>query len=146
MTDPKISRAASVLVGARALFDRALSDNLSLIAMDILLAVANYRPESNGTDADAPTVKWVFAAMPRSRRGVRLQFNRLIENGLLLVEASNGDRRSKRVRLSPTSLLLFEQIALIVEGEGRPQSGTISPQHNGRAADQGFPTEVSARL
>ena len=146
MIDQKISHAASVLVGARALFDRALFDNLSLIAMDILLAVASYRPESNGSDADGPTVKWVFAAMPRSRRGVRLQFNRLIENGLLVVEASNGDRRSKRVRLSPTSILLFEQIALIVGGEGRPQSGAISPSHNGRAAGQALPTDISPRL
>lgn len=146
LVNRKISHAASVLVDARALFDRALSDNLSLIAMDILLAVASYRPESDGVDADAPTVKWVFAAMPRSRRGVRLQFNRLIENSLLLVEASNGDRRSKRVRLSPSSIQLFEQIALIVGGDEPVHPDAISPSHNGRAAGQALPIADSPRL
>ena len=129
---------------ARVLFDRVLSDNLSLIAMDILLAVASYRPESDGADADAPTVKWVFAAMPRSRRGVRLQFNRLIENGLLQVEVSNGDRRSKRVRLSATSRVLFEQIAHVV-GHGRPDAQAMAPLHNGRSVASSLSSDASPR-
>ena len=80
------------------------------------------------------------------RRGVRLQFNRLIENNLLLVEASNGDRRSKRVRLSPSSIQLFEQIALIVGGDERVHPDAISPSHNGRAAGQALPIADSPRL
>ncbi len=110
------SEVASALVSARAVFARVLSDNPSLIAMDILLAVANYRPGFDGIDqtGDAPSVKWVFAAMPRSSRGVRLQFNRLVEDGLLDVKESEGDRRYKRVILSPAGMQLFEEVARAV--------------------------------
>jgi hypothetical protein len=99
----------SAVCNARQIFEEALKPNCTLIAIDLLLAVARTasfdrraRTASHNREAvRAPTVKELFAQLPHSARGARIHFNRLVADGFLLVERGDDDRRTRLVRLSP---------------------------------------------
>jgi hypothetical protein len=93
----------SAVCTTRQIFEEALKPHCTLIAIDLLMAVARATSFDRRakTPRRAPTVKELFAQLPHSVRGARIHFNRLVAEGFLLVERGDDDRRTRMVRLSP---------------------------------------------
>jgi len=103
------------LIRVRQLLGDALSPNSSLIPIDLLLAASCAEPGS----IRSLTVKQLFAQFRHSDRAVRMHFNRLVADGMLIAEAGSGDRRTKVVRLSARGekLLMRAASTLLQAGE-----------------------------
>jgi DNA-binding MarR family transcriptional regulator len=93
----------SAVCTARQIFEEALKPHCTLIAIDLLMAVARAASFDRRakTPRRTPTVKELFGQLPHSARGARIHFNRLVAEGFLLVERGDDDRRTRMVRLSP---------------------------------------------
>lgn len=115
---PHVAQVVAALSDAHAVLEKALADRISLIAIKLLITVAR---EADNHGEEGPTVKKIFAAMPSSQRGVRLQFNRLISEGLLELRPGKLDKRTKVVRLSAAGEAMFSELAKKVSTHlGRP--------------------------
>jgi len=121
MDTEKAYSAIRSLIRVRHLLGDALSSNNSLIPIDILLAASCVQHDQGKT----LTVKQLFAQLHHSDRAVRMHFNRLVADGVLLAEAGAGDRRTKSVRLSSRGekLLMRAAGALIQGCEPAPPPG-----------------------
>ena len=96
MDTEKACSAIRSLIRVRQLLGDALSPNSSLIPIDLLLAASCAEPGRT----QSVTVKQLFAQLHHSDRAVRMHFNRLVADGMLIAEAGASDRRTKVVRLS----------------------------------------------
>jgi DNA-binding MarR family transcriptional regulator len=102
------------LLAARFVLDRALSSGTSLIALDILISVARVGCESNSWRDAGPTVKELLLGLSHSRRGVRLQLNRLIAAGFLELRQHHADRRRRIVTLADAGVAMFSDLGAAV--------------------------------
>ncbi len=115
MDTEKACSAIRSLIRVRTLLDDALSPASSLISIDLLLAASCVQLSGK----HQLTVKQLFAQLRHSDRAVRMHFNRLVAEGMLIAEPGAGDRRTKVVRLSPRGekLLMRAAAALLQAGE-----------------------------
>lgn len=130
--------ALRALARVRQIFDEVLNPHNSLIAIDLLLAAACH--QIGHKQSCGFTVKQLFAQMRHSDRAVRIHFNRLVDEGLLITEPGLGDRRTKHVRLSPKGEQLLRRIAATLvqtvsrgmQRTGKPGRKSLEPRGNGR--------------
>ncbi len=122
MDTEKARSALHSLIRVRTLLGDALSPANSLIPIDLLLAAACVQAPNKRS----LTVKQLFAQLRHSDRAVRMHFNRLVADGMLIVEAGADDRRTKIVRLSPRGekLLLRAAATLLQVGERAAPAST----------------------
>ena len=125
MDTEKACSAIRSLIRVRYLLGDALSPNSSLIPIDIMLAASCIQHDEGRT----LTVKQLFAQLHHSDRAVRMHFNRLVADGMLVAEAGAGDRRTKTVRLSSRGeKLLMRAAGALIQGcepakpPGRPHT------------------------
>ena len=125
METDKAHSAIRSLIRVRNLLVDALSPASSLIPIDLLL-VAGCVHHSNRPHM---TVKQLFAQLRHSDRAVRMHFNRLVADGMLISEPGPADRRTKIVRLSPRGeqLLLRVASALAQAGERQTSAAVNKP-------------------
>ena len=116
MDTEKARSAIRSLIRVRQLLGEALSPNSSLIPIDLLLAASCAEPGS----PRSLTVKQLFAQLHHSDRAVRMHFNRLVADGMLIAEAGAGDRRTKVVSLSSRGERLLMRAASTLLQAGEP--------------------------
>ena len=116
MDTEKACSAIRSLIRVRQLLGDALSPNGSLIPIDLLLAAFCAAPRG----ARSLTVKQLFAQLQHSDRAVRMHFNRLVADGMLIAEAGAGDRRTKIVRLTSRGEKLLMRAASTLLQAGGP--------------------------
>lgn len=126
MDTEKACSAIRSLIRVRQLLGDALSPNSSLIPIDLLLAASCAEPGS----IRSLTVKQLFAQLSHSDRAVRMHFNRLVADGMLITEAGAGDRRTKVVRLSARGEKLLMRAASTLLQAGEPT--TPAPPRNNK--------------
>ncbi len=129
MDPEKACSAIRSLIRVRQLLGEALSPNSSLIPIDLLLAASC--PERDGVRS--LTVKQLFAQLRHSDRAVRMHFNRLVADGMLIAEAGAGDRRTKVVRLSPRGEKLLMRAASTLLQASEPITPAPSGKYKPRA-------------
>lgn len=114
METDKAYSAIRAVIRVRNLLVDALSPASSLIPIDLLLAAGcvhlSNRPHL--------TVKQLFAQLRHSDRAIRMHFNQLVADGMLIAEPGPGDRRTKLVRLSPRGEKLLQRVALTLAPAG----------------------------
>jgi DNA-binding MarR family transcriptional regulator len=126
MDTEKACSAIRSLIRVRQLLGDALSPNSSLIPIDLLLAASCAEPGS----IRSLTVKQLFAQLRHSDRAVRMHFNRLVADGMLITEAGAGDRRTKVVRLSSRGEKLLMRAASTLLQASEPI--TPAPSRNNK--------------
>ena len=104
MDTEKACSAIRSLIRVRQLLGDALSPNSSLIPIDLLLAASCAEPGS----IRSLTVKQLFAQLRHSDRAVRMHFNRLVADGMLIAEAGSGDEAIELARLHRPDLALLD--------------------------------------
>lgn len=128
MDTEKACTAIRSLIRVRQLLGDALSPNSSLIPIDLLLAASCAEPGSIGS----LTVKQLFAQLRHSDRAVRMHFNRLVADGMLIAEAGSGDRRTKVVRLSARGEKLLMRAASTLLQAGEATAPASAPASKNR--------------
>lgn len=143
MDTEKACSAIRSLIRVRTLLDDALSPASSLIPIDLLLAASCAHSPGKRT----LTVKQLFAQLRHSDRAVRMHFNRLVADGMLIAEAGAGDRRTKIVRLSPRGekLLMRAAAALLQAGERTTPSAAKPAGRSCAAKSPGQATRRTTR-
>ena len=131
------------LIRVRALLGDALSPASSLIPIDLLLAASCVQSATQRS----LTVKQLFAQLHHSDRAVRMHFNRLVSEGMLITEPGTGDRRTKVVRLAPRGekLLMRAAAMLLQAGERGAPSGASPKARVGAARSSGKARRRSTR-
>ncbi len=124
MDPEKACSAIRSLIRVRQLLGEALSPNSSLIPIDLLLAASCAERDR----VRSLTVKHLFAQLGHSDRAVRMHFNRLVADGMLIAEAGASDRRTKVVRLSPRGEKLMMRAASTLLQASEP----ITPAPRGK--------------
>ena len=127
METDKAHSAIRSLIRVRNLLVDALSPASSLIPIDLLL-VAGCVHHSNQPHL---TVKQLFAQLRHSDRAVRMHFNRLVADGMLIAEPGPGDRRTKIVRLSPRGEKLLQRVATALAQASERQAPAAVSKPNG---------------
>lgn len=126
MDTEKACSAIRSLIRVRTLLGDALSPANSLIPIDLMLAASCVHQEKDRS----LTVKQLFAQLQHSDRAVRMHFNRLVADGMLIAETGSGDRRTKTVRLSPRGERLLMRAAATLLQAGEPPA--TSPPRSSR--------------
>jgi DNA-binding MarR family transcriptional regulator len=117
METDKAYSAIRSLIRVRNLLVDSLSPASSLIPIDLLLVAGCVHHSSK----PHLTVKQLFAQLRHSDRAVRMHFNRLVADGMLIAEPGPGDRRTKVVRLSPRGEKLLQRVATtLAQSSERP--------------------------
>lgn len=107
-----VKTVVAAVIRVRQVFDEALGPDGTSIAIDLLLAAGRLSPFDRRCRApQGPTVKQLFAQIPHSSRGTRIHFNRLVADGLLIVEPGRDDRRTRLVRLSARGEQVLRKVA-----------------------------------
>jgi DNA-binding MarR family transcriptional regulator len=143
MDTEKACSALRSLIRVRTLLDDALSPASSLIPIDLLLAASC----AQSPGKHHLTVKQLFAQLRHSDRAVRMHFNRLVADGMIIAEPGAGDRRTKIVRLSPRGekLLMRAAAALLQAGERTTPSAAKPAGRSGAAKSPGKATRRTTR-
>jgi hypothetical protein len=117
-----VKAAVAALIRARQTLEEALEPGCTLIAIDLLLAAGKAAAfDRRARPCPGPTVKDLFSQLTHSNRGVRIHFNRLVEEGFLVVEPGREDRRTRIVRLTPRGeQVLRRTAAALVQSIDRP--------------------------
>ena len=146
MDTDKARTAIRALLRVRNVFEEALAPASSLILIDLLLAAASLQQAS--PPGRAVTVKQLFAQLPHSDRAVRIHFNRLVADGMLIAETGPVDRRTKVVRLSPRGERLLQRAATaLLQPADKPAGATRAGAVQGRtpASAKRRPTKRTPR-
>jgi DNA-binding MarR family transcriptional regulator len=130
MESEKACSAICSLIRVRQLLGGALSPSSSSIPVDLLLAASCAEHGS----VRSQTVKQLFAQLHHSDRAVRIHFNRLVAEGMLIAEAGAGDRRTKLVRLSARGEKLLMRAASTLLQAGEPTAPASAPARKNRSS------------